>query len=262
MKVYNPCLDISEIVDGNGRTHHLALMKGELPSTVLLPGDPKRVKRIAQAWDNSRVIAEQRQYVSYSGEYKQTPIAAVSSGIGSAACEIALVELKALAVSTIIRVGSCGALWENIDVGDLIISEGAVRLEDSSDHYAMKGYPAFASRKVTGALIEACEKLELTYHVGVTATSSSFFHGQGRQTIVNQLISYRESLYDDLRKVGVLNFEMEASLLFVLGRILQMEVGAICAVFANRPTGKFEPKGIKNTILAACEASRILNSEK
>jgi len=154
-------------------------------------------------------------------------------------------------------VGSCGTLREDIELGELIISEAAVRLEDTSNHYVMKEYPAFASRMITSSLIRACEENNLPYHVGITASSSSFYVGQGRE-YMNYLPSHSSNLVEDLQKANVLNFEMEASLMFVLGSIFNLNVGAICAVYANRVTDEFEVKGEKIAIIAANEAAKII----
>ncbi len=253
--------DSENVESREGIQYHLKVKPGDLADTVLLPGDPHRVKRIAEMWDSSTKVAEYRQFVSYTGKYRNTPISSTSSGIGPSACEIALAELKNVNVKTVIRVGSCGALQEDIELGSVVISEGAVRLEDTSDHYVMKEYPAVASRMVTSALIQAAEELNIPYHVGITATSSSFYCGQGRPGWQEYLPSHRKHLVDDLAKAGVLNFEMEASLLFVMGRIYNMEIGAVSAVYANRPRKEFAVKGEENAIRVANEASRIIFEE-
>jgi uridine phosphorylase len=249
----------AEHVETNdGTQYHLKVKPGDLSDIVLLPGDPKRVAKITAQWDNSEKIAEYRQFVSYTGKYKGTEISAVSSGIGSSAVEIAITELKNVGVNNIIRVGSSGTLRADIEIGELIISEAAVRLEDTSKHYVIPEYPAVASRMVTSALIRACEENNYPYHVGITASSSSFYVGQGRPGWNDYLPSFRKNLVDDLSKAGVLNIEMEASLLFVMGSIYQMQMGTVCAVYANRATNEFGVKGEELAISAANEATRIL----
>ncbi|MCY3411127.1 MAG: nucleoside phosphorylase [Candidatus Heimdallarchaeota archaeon] len=238
--------------------YHLKVKPGDLSDIVLMPGDPKRVQHIVAQWESHKEVANYRQFVSETGIYKGAAISAVSSGIGPAACEIAMAELKNVDIKTIIRVGSCGALQPEIELGDLIISEAAVRLEDTSKHYVMPEFPAFASRDVTNALIQACEEQNIPYHVGITASSSSFYVGQGRAGYNDYLPSHRSTLVEDLSKAGVLNFEMEASLMFILGTLYKMNVGAVCAVYASRPRNEFAVKGEDKAILAANEAVRIL----
>ena len=254
--------DATKVQTEEGEQYHLKVKPGDLAPTVLLPGDPKRASKIASQWDSHQKIAEYRQFVSYTGKYLGAPISVTSSGIGPSACEIAQIELKNVGIENVIRVGSCGALQEDMELGDLVISEAAVRLEDTSHHYVMREFPAVASRKITDALIRACEEKNLPYHVGITASSSSFYNGQGRESWNDYLPSHRQNLVSDLQKAGVLNFEMEASLLFVLGKIFKMEVGAICAVYANRPRNTFGTLGEEKAILAANYAAKIMYDEE
>ena len=244
----------------DGLQYHIKIKPGDLPNVVIMPGDPKRVAKIASNWDTKKKFAEYRQFVTYKGQFKGEEMAAISSGIGPSACEIVTTELNNVGVKNIIRVGSCGTLREEIEIGELIISEAAVRLEDTSNHYVMREYPAFASRMVTSSLIRACEENNLPYHVGITASSSSFYVGQGRE-YMNYLPSHNSNLVKDLQKANVLNFEMEASLMFVLGSIFNLNVGAICAVYANRVTDEFAVKGEKIAIKAANEAVKIIYDE-
>ncbi|MEL0164385.1 MAG: uridine phosphorylase, partial [Candidatus Heimdallarchaeota archaeon] len=96
-------------------------------------------------------------------------------------------------------------------------------------------------------------------HVGITATSSSFYVGQGRPGYDNYLPSHRQNLVDDLTKAGVMNFEMEASLLFILSSLYNIKSGAVCAVYANRVTNEFATKGEDTAIKAANEATKIIH---
>ncbi|MHA2251548.1 MAG: nucleoside phosphorylase [Candidatus Kariarchaeaceae archaeon] len=251
--------DATKIETEEGLQYHLKVKPGDLTDTILMPGDPKRVKKIANKWDERKKVADYRQFVSYTGSYSGTPISAISSGIGPSACEIVITELKNVGIKHIIRVGSCGALQKEINLGDLVISEAAVRLEDTSKHYVMPEYPAFASRMITSALIRACEENNIPYHVGVTGSSSSFYGGQGRPGWNNYLACHRENLVEDLQKAGVLNLEMEASLLFVMGSIYQIQTGSICAVYANRVTDEFQVKGESRVIKASNEAVKIID---
>lgn len=238
--------------------YHIRIKPGDLPDIILMPGDPKRVKKITKGWDTSKEIADYRQYLTYKGKYKGAPIAAISSGIGPSAVEIAVAELKNVGIKHIIRVGSCGVLDPDINIGDIVISEAAVRLEDTSKHYVMPEFPAFPSRLLTSALIRASEENNLPYHVGITATSSSFYVGQGRPGFNDYMPSHRANLIEDLIKAGVTNIEMEASLLFILGSLYKIHTGVVCAVYANRATDKFGTKGELKAIVAANEAVKII----
>jgi uridine phosphorylase len=238
------------------RQYHIACKKGDLAEYLLVPGDPDRVPKIAKFWDSAQDVSCHREFRSITGKYKGVSISALSSGIGPACMAIVVNEASAIGVHTFIRVGSTGAIQENIQCGDLIISAAAVRLDGTSNCYIMPEYPAVANYEVLLALIEAAETLCIrNYHVGVTATTSDFYAGQNRPA-KNQA----SGVLLTLQKAGVLNFEMETATLYTLASLYGLRAGAICAVYANRCTDEFKPgEGEENAIKIANEAVKILN---
>lgn len=241
-----------------GRQYHIECKPNDLKGPVLLPGDPERARRIAETWDEFKEIAAHRQYYSFTGKVHGVPISVTSTGIGTPACEIALTELMNIGCDTFIRVGSTGVIQPGIELGDLIINTAAVKMEGSSIHYVPESYPAIAHYEIVLALIEACENLGYTYHVGVAASSSSFYVGQGRPGFNNYKISKTDIIVPDLQKMGVINMEMEASHIFTLAQIFGGRAGAICAVYANRVTNEFGTLGEKEAIKATNYAVKVL----
>lgn len=242
---------------GAGEQYHIRCRRGDLAKYLLVPGDPDRVMKIAEFWDESREIACHRGFRSFTGKYKRVPISAMSSGIGPAAMAILVNEATNVGVETFVRVGSTGAIQKDIECGDLVVSVGAVRLDGTSSHYVGVEYPAVANYEVLLALIEAAESLGVRYHVGVTATSSDFYAGQARSSFKQ---SKDDNLVQTLQKANVLNFEMECATLFVLSSLFGLRAGAICAVYANRITNEFKPgAGEENCIKVANEAVKILD---
>jgi len=242
-----------------GRQYHIACKPGDVAPYVLLPGDPERVPKIAKYWDSSRKVASHREYVTYTGTYKGAPISATSTGIGGPAAAIAIEELLRVGAHTFIRVGTTGAIREEIGVGDLIISVGAVRFDGVTKQYVFPEYPAVASYEVVLALIEAAESLNVNYHVGITASTDSFYTGQGRPGFKGYMLSWMKNIIPDLQKANVLNFEMEASTLFTLANIYGARAGSICAAIANRVTDELVPNaGVEDAIRVANEAVKIL----
>ncbi|MEM1565708.1 MAG: nucleoside phosphorylase [Candidatus Bathyarchaeia archaeon] len=242
--------------DVNGRQYHIGCRKGDLAEYLLVPGDPDRIPKIAKFWDSAREVSCHREFRSVTGAYKGIPISALSSGIGPACMSIVVNEASTIGVHTFIRVGSSGAIQENIECGDLVISSAAVRLDYTSNCYILPEYPAVANHEVLLALIEAAEALGLSnYHVGITATTSDFYAGQNRPTKIQTI-----NVMPALQKAGVLNFEMETATLFTLANIYGLRAGAVCAVYANRCTGKFKPgAGEEDAIKVANEAVKILH---
>ncbi|MCX8208339.1 MAG: uridine phosphorylase [Sulfolobales archaeon] len=242
-----------------GLLYHIHLKPGDVPRYILLPGDPGRVPLIARFWDESRLVAEHRGFVTYVGRYRGVSLAATSTGIGGPSTAIVLEELLRAGADTFIRVGTTGALQNYIKLGDLIISSAAVRLDGTSKIYVDPEYPAVASYDVLLALVEAAETLGVRYHVGITASNDSFYVGQGRPGYRGYLPDRWRGIERKLGELNVLNFEMEASTIFTLSSIYGARAGTLCAAIANRVTDEFDPgAGLVDLVRVANEAVRIL----
>jgi len=243
-----------------GRPYHLMVSPGDIAGYVLLPGDPGRVSRIARYWDEARLVGDHRGFVSYTGRYKGVSVSAVSTGIGGPSTAIVVEELLGLGAHTFIRVGTTGAIVDHVDVGDLVINIASVRMEGTSRAYVMPEYPAVASLDVTLALVFAAENLGVRYHVGIGASTDSFYVGQERPGFKGYIPPWSRGLMELLRSVRVLNFEMEASTIFTLANIYGARAGSVCAVVANRPKDILVPEaGVDDAIKVANEAVVILN---
>ncbi len=248
----------AEAPESGGVQYHIACKPGDVARYVLLPGDPERVDIISSLWDERREVAYHREFKTHTGMYKGVNISATSTGIGSPSAVIALEELARIGADTFIRVGSTGAIQEDIEIGDLIITSSAVRLEGTSKEYVRIEYPASANYEVLLALIEAAESEGLPYHIGITASTDSFYLGQGRRGYRNYMQSFSQNIVDDLRRANVLNFEMEAAALFTVANIYGLRAGSIAVVFANRITNEFEVVSQEPIAKVASEAVKIL----
>jgi uridine phosphorylase len=246
-----------------GRQYHINLAPGEVAENILLCGEPARAQRTSKFFERIELKMQNREFLTYTGYYNGNKISVMSTGIGTDNIEIALIEIFQITqCPTIIRIGSCGALQPEIDVGDLVISTGAVRLENTSSFFVDNGYPAIAHYEVMLALITAAEKMGYKYHIGITASASGFYGAQGRE-IPGIPLQY-PNLQDDLTKRNVANFEMESSTLFILAALKKIRAGTVCAVYANRPHNKFIKTSEKliaeeKCIKTGLEAFTILN---
>lgn len=240
-----------------GKQYHLHLGRGDLPPLVLLPGDPGRVPVLAEAWKEREEVAHHREYRSMRGMYLDMPIAACSTGIGGPSTEIAINELAAIGCHTFLRLGTTGGLQEDIRAGDITISTAAIRWDGASDAYAPIPYPAAASYEVVLALIQACENLGLRYHVGVSASTSSFYAAQSRPAF-GDYIGLHPDRVEQLRRMRVTNFEMEAGTIFTLASLFGLRAGAACVVIADRFRNEFKPEGA-DQILAKLGGEALSN---
>jgi uridine phosphorylase len=238
--------------------YHLEVGEDDVAQVVLLPGDPQRVEKISSFWDKREEVAHHRQFVTHTGTYQGVPISACSTGIGGPGASIVVEELANVGVRDFIRVGSTATLKEDIEIGDLIISTGAVRLEGTSRQYVRPEYPAAPSHEVVLALMEAADRLGYDYHLGISASTDSFYLGQSRPGFGDYTQRESRELIEYLTKANVANFEMEAATIFTLGNIYGFRTGAVCAVYANRVKDEFAVKGEEAVIKCGNEAVRIL----
>ncbi|SMP61884.1 uridine phosphorylase [Anoxynatronum buryatiense] len=182
---------------------------------MLLPGDPARVLRVADFLDEWKEIAFNREFRTITGTYRGMPVTVTSTGIGGASAAIAVEELAACGVRTMIRIGSAGAVQPGIAIGDLIIAQGAVREDGASRMYVPEAYPAVASPRLTMALEDACRKLSVPWHSGLVRSHDSFY------------IDEEAALMAQWNRKGVLGSDMETAALLTVARLRGVEAAAI-----------------------------------
>jgi uridine phosphorylase len=232
------------------RQYHIGLGPGDLADYIILPGDPDRTDRIAARFESVELRHRHREFASATGTYRGQRMSVVSTGIGTDNVEIVMAEILAIVDNpTFIRVGSCGALQPGMELGDVVISTGALRLETTTNWFVHEGYPAIAHYEAVLALEEAAERLGKRHHMGITATAPGFFGAQGRP-VAHLPIRYPD-LANELARQGVINLEMEASAVLVLASLGKCRAGVVCAVYANRLTGEFVQGEIKDRAEAA-----------
>jgi uridine phosphorylase len=242
-----------------GAGYHVAVGPDDVAGPVLLPGDPERVPKIAESWDQVEEVANHREFRTVTGEYEGAPLTCTSTGIGSPSAAIAVEELARAGAGTFLRVGSCGVIQPGIDVGDLVITTGAVRQEGTSEEYVREDYPAVADHEVVSALVAAAEELDYDYHVGITCSTDAFYAGQGRPGFGGFEAAGADELVEDLREAGVVNFEMEAAAILALTNLYGLRAGAVCTVYANRVTGEFRTEGERRAGRCASLAAKLLD---
>ncbi len=240
--------------------YHIRCQDGDVPCYVIIPGDPGRTEKIASYWDESKEVANYREYRTLKGKYKGMDIAAASTGIGCPGAEICIHELNEIGVDTCIRVGTTGCITEKFKCGDLIIPVSAVRKDGTSDWYVEKEFPAFADQEVVMALAEACNRLGFRYGFGLVYTVGSFYTGQGRPLCKGGYWpSWAENIIPDLKQAGVTNIDMDTAGQYIVGYIHGMRMGALLSVISNRVTDEWgDNGGEQKACQAANEAMLIL----
>ena len=142
----------------NGIQYHLQIEKGDVGKYVILPGDPKRCEKIAAHFEDAKLVADSREFVTYTGYLEGEKVSVTSTGIGGPSASIAMEELVRCGADTFIRVGTCGGIDTNVKSGDLVIATGAVRMEGTSREYAPIEFPAVADYRIVQALEQAAKE--------------------------------------------------------------------------------------------------------
>jgi uridine phosphorylase len=234
------------------------VQSGEIAPFVLVPGSKGRVRRFASYWDRAVQVAETHEFLIYTGELNGVTVSACSTGIGGTSVAIAVQELVALGAHTLIRVGVTGTLQETVAVGDLTIATAAIRRDRISDFYVPCEIPALASHEIVLALAAACQSRGYTFHIGVTATTGTFYCGEGRPGANNYTQSFMATIVDDFASSGVLDWDTETATLFSLAGCLGVRAGRINAVLDSPRSTQTDPQAEERAVQAALEAVEIL----
>lgn len=214
------------------KEYHVNLTKGDVGEYVILPGDPGRCEKIAQYFDNPVLVANNREYVTYTGTLNGVKVSVTSTGIGGPSAAIALEELVHCGAHTFIRVGTSGGMQKEVLGGDVVIATGAIRLDGTSKEYAPIEYPAVANFDVVMALKDSAKELNHPYHVGVVQCKDSFYgqHSPESMPIASEL----QNKWEAWIRTGALTSEMESATLFIVGSTRRVRVGAVLLVVANQ----------------------------
>ncbi len=234
----------------DGTQYHIGLKEGDVGEYVILPGDPKRCAKIAAYFDDAKLVADRREYTTYTGYLNGVKVSVTSTGIGGPSAAIALEELVKVGAKKFIRVGTCGGMDIDVKSGDLVIATGAIRMEGTSKEYAPIEFPAVADYDIVTSLINAAKKLNQNYHVGVVECKDSFY-GQHSPEIMP--VNYElQNKWNAWLKLGCKASEMESAALFIVASYLKVKVGSIFLVVANQER---EKQGLENPVAHDTDAA-------
>ena len=246
------------------RQYHIQTAKGEIGKYVIMPGDPKRCVKIAQYLDNPVLIADNREYVTYTGTLDQVKVSVTSTGIGGPSAAIAMEELCRCGADTFIRIGTCGGMQTDVKSGDIVVSTGAIRMEGTSREYAPIEFPAVPDLTVTNALVKAVKSKGYPFHTGVVQCKDSFYgqHSPEKMPVSYELLNKWEAW----KRLGVLASEMESAALFTVADSLGVRCGSVFNVIWNqerKALGYEEPDCLDTDIAvrAAVLAIKLLIEE-
>ena len=227
-----------------GKQYHIQVGQGDVGKYVILPGDPKRCAKIAEHFTDGKLIADSREFVTYTGYLDGVKVSVTSTGIGGPSAAIAMEELVMAGADTFIRIGTCGGIQPDVLSGDIVIASGAIRMEGTSREYAPIEFPAVPDFQVTNALADAARKLGQRYHVGVVQCKDSFY---GQHSPEIKPVSYELlNKWEAWKRLGCLASEMESAALFVAASYLKVRAGSCFLVMANQEREKL---GLDNPVV-------------
>lgn len=223
------------------RPYHIGFGATDLPagtSVALLSGDPERSEHIAtDVLSDGRDLSRNRGLDSFVASLPGgQPVVCATSGMGAPSMSIVVNELVQIGIRTIIRIGTCGSIQDHVRAGSVVIGSAAVADQGAADDIAPPSYPAAADPFLTVALANAARSLDVDHHVGVMASTDTFFEGQERSSSSANphLLRRLRGRIDEYAGLGVLNFEMEAATLFKMGGVYGFAAGCVCGVIAQR----------------------------
>ena len=202
----------------NTPTPHNSAVKGEIAKTVLMPGDPLRAKFVAENFlTDVKQFNSVRNMFGYTGKYNGKEVSVMGSGMGMPSIGIYSYELfNFYDVENIIRIGTTGAIHDDLDLGDLVIAQGSCTDSNFAKHFNLPGtFAPIASFKLLRGAVDASEKLGVKYMVGNVLSSDVFYN-----ETFDSFIQWK--------KMGVLCAEMESAALYM--NAAQAGKNALCVL--------------------------------
>ena len=212
-------------------TPHNSAALGDFAKTVLMPGDPLRAKFIAENFlTDARLVNNVRGINGYTGTYQGVPVSVMASGMGIPSIGIYSYELfTQYGVENIMRIGSAGAMSEDVHVRDIVIGMGACTNSNFGDQYKLSGtFAPIASYGMMRTAIQSAEEVGARYHVGNLLSSDTFYSDDANANA-------------GWMKMGVLAVEMEAAGLYMTAARLKKNALAICTISDSLITGEALP---------------------
>jgi uridine phosphorylase len=281
------------IINNRGAIYHLDLHPEEIAHTIFTVGDPGRVQEVSKHFDSIQFTSAHREFITHTGFIGKKRLSVISSGIGTDNIDIVLNELDALvnidfATRTIkptlttlqiIRIGTCGSLQNDIPVDSLIASTHGLGIDNLLNFYLHDSneeekqlLQSFITQTnlfqpyITGGASSLLKHFVSGFHHGITVSCPGFYGPQGRilriglahPDLVARLAGF------SIGHHRIVNFEMETSAIYGLGRILGHHCLSLNAVVANRVTKEFSsnpPKAMENLIRTALEAVSALSAD-
>lgn len=198
---------------------HLKCYKKDIGEYVIFHDDVAWVEKIAALLSGVELVSHKREYYVYTGEYNTKKVTAVSTGMGAPTTALALHELAMIGAKKFIKIGTCGALQNDLNHGDIIIPMGAVRHEGTTKTYVVPDFPAVPTYTLVKKIEQTLAPTDSVMRFGIV-WSTDGYHS----------VMAQPDLFEYWSNKGVLGVEMECSSLFVTGYVNNVDTAAIIVV--------------------------------
>ncbi len=230
--------------EDESKQYHIQVGKGDVGRYVILPGDPKRCAKIAAYFDEPQLVADSREFTTYTGSLLGEKVSVTSTGIGGPSASIAMEELIKAGADTFVRIGTCGGMQTDVKSGDIVIAQAAIRMEGTSREYAPIEFPAVADLDITNALVDSAKELKLDYHVGVVQCKDAFYGQHDPESFPGGAELIRK--WDAWLRLGTIASEMESAAIFIVASARHVRAGSCFLVMANQER---ERLGLSNPVV-------------
>ena len=243
--------------NGAGQLYHIGFGAADLPvgtTIALLSGDPGRSELIAsEHLADMQVLSRNRGLDGFAARLPGgAPVVCATSGMGAPSMSIVVNELVQAGIRTIIRIGTSGSIRDHVAIGSVVIPSGALTNQGAALDIAPAEFPAVADPFLTVAVAAAAERLGVDHHVGVIASTDTFFEGQERSgsSANPNLLRRVRGMIDEYHGLGILSFEMEAGTLFKMGIVYGFAAAAVLGIIAQRNEAEQPDLAAKDTAVA------------
>jgi DeoD family purine-nucleoside phosphorylase len=206
---------------------HVRANQGDYAEACLLPGDPLRAKYVAETFlDGAEEKNRERGMLGYTGTYRGRPVSVQATGMGCPSAAIVIEELVQLGVKRLLRIGTCGGLQPDLQLGDLIVAISAVAADSTAQHLVQEPHTPTADWELVHAAVHAAKEMDKRLRVGPIVSSDLFYNPD-------------EGQYQRWSDRGILAVEMEAAVLFTLGALRKVKTGCLLTVSDVVVEGEF-----------------------
>lgn len=213
------------------KTLHIKLSNKDVGKYAFVPGDPGRCELIANYLESPKKIMQNREYTSFEGYLEGQKIIVTSTGIGGPSTAICIEELNKCGVDTFIRIGTCASTNKAVSKGDIVIVNGAVRMEGTGLHYLPLEFPAIPDYTIMKKLEHHALNLGYNTHVGISITKDSFFTQiEPQKKPVAAMLIDKWNAYV---KGGAVCTAMEEATLFLVANALSVRAGSVLVSATN-----------------------------